>query len=145
MRFPAGKLKVAWTLSEASRTLRGMKKPLTLAVALVVAAAITAFAIAGAWTTVKSVRLTAQNPRTAFRLRIRQPKKILLYIGSAKVATTTRCIKGTTVSKLSRSFATDGSRNLLWHIPSRQDACHVSVSAAVRGQHGGYVSVDVYR
>jgi len=122
-----------------------MKKLLTLAAALVVAATITGLALAGAWTTVKSVRLTAQNPRTAFSLRIRQPKKILLYIGSAKVTATTRCFKGTTLSKLSRSFATDGSRNLLWHIPARQDVCHVSVSAAVRGQHGGYVSVDVYR
>jgi hypothetical protein len=122
-----------------------MKKLLSLAAALVLAAAITGFAFAGTWKTVKSVRLNAHNPRTAFRLRIHQPKKILLHIGSAKVTATTRCIKGTTVSKLSRSFATDGSRNLLWHIAARQDVCHVSVSAAVKGQHGGYVSVDVYR
>jgi hypothetical protein len=122
-----------------------MKKSLSLATVLVLAAAFTGFAFAGSWTTVKSVRLTAQHPSTAFSVRIRQPKKILLYIGSAKVTATTRCIKGTTVSKLSRSFSTDGSRNLLWHIAARQDMCHVSVSAAVRGQHGGYVSVDVYR
>src|SRR5215475_151842 len=122
-----------------------MKKLLSLAAALVVAAAITGFALAGTWTTVKSVHLSAKHPRTAFRLRIRQPKKILLYIGSAKVATKTRCIKGTTVSTQSRSFTTGGSRNLLWHIAGRQDVCHVSVSAAVKGQHGGYVSVDVYR
>jgi hypothetical protein len=122
-----------------------MKKLLTIAAALVVAAAITGFALADTWATFKSVHLNAQNPSTAFSLRIRQPKKIILYIGSAKVATTTRCIKGTTVSKLSRSFATDGTRNLLWHIRGRQDVCHVSVSAAVKGQHGGYVSVEVYR
>jgi hypothetical protein len=122
-----------------------MKKPLTLATVLVLAATITGFAFAGTWTTLKSVHLNAQNPKTAFSLRIRQPKKILLYIGSAKVTATTRCMKGTTVSKLSRSFATDGSRNLLWHIAARQDVCRVSVSAAVRGDHGGYVSVDVYR
>ena len=122
-----------------------MKKLLTLAAALVVAAAITGLALAGAWTTVKSVRLTAQNPRTAFSLRIRQPKKILLYIGSAKVTATTRCLKGTTVSKLSRSFATDGSRNLLWHIPARQDVCRVSVSASVKGSNPGYVAVDVMK
>jgi hypothetical protein len=122
-----------------------MKKLLTLATVLVLAAAVTGFAVAGTWTTLKSVHLNAQNPRTAFSLRIRQPKKILLYIGSAKVTATTRCVKGTTVSKLSRSFATDGSRNLLWHIAGRQDVCHVSVSAAVRGDHGGYVSVDAYR
>ncbi len=122
-----------------------MKKLLNIAAALVVAATITGFALAGNGATVKSVHLNAQNPSTAFRLRISQPKKIILYIGSAKVATTTRCVKGTTVSKLSRSFATDGTRNMLWHIRGRQDVCHVSVSATVKGQHGGYVSVDVYR
>jgi hypothetical protein len=122
-----------------------MKKLLSLAASVVVAAAITGVALAGSWATVKSVHLNAQNPTTAFRLRISHPKKILLYIGAAKVSATTRCIKGTTVSKLSRSFATDGSRNLLWHIAGRQDVCHVSVSAAVKGQNPAYVSVDVYR
>jgi hypothetical protein len=120
-----------------------MKKPLNIAAVLVIAAAITGSALAGT-ASVKSVRLTAQHPRTAFRLRISHPKKIILYITSAKVSTTTRCSKGTTVSKLSRSFATDGTRNMLWHIPGRQDMCYLSVSAAVRGQHGGYVNVDVY-
>jgi hypothetical protein len=121
-----------------------MKKLLNLAAALVVAAAITGFALAGTATTVKSVRLTAQNPSTAFSLRIPQPRKIILYVGSAKAATTTMCVKGTTVSTRSRSFATSGTRNLLWHIRGPQDVCYVSVSAAVKGQHGGYVSVDVY-
>ena len=46
---------------------------------------------------------------------------------------------------LSRSFDTDGTRNLLWHIAGRQDVCHVSVSAAVKNQSPGYVSVQVYR
>jgi len=122
-----------------------MKKLLTLTAALVLAGAITAFALAGSWTSLKQVHLNAQNPTTAFRLRIPQPKKILLYIGSAKVTATTRCIKGTTVSKLSRSFHTDGTRNLLWHIAGRQDVCHVSVSAAVKNKSPGYVSVQVYR
>jgi hypothetical protein len=122
-----------------------MKKLLNLAAALVFAAAITGFALAGTGATVKSVHLNAQHPRTAFSLRIRHPKKIVLYIGSAKVSTTTKCSKGTTVSNRSRSFATDGTRNMLWHIAGRQDVCRVSISAAVRGQHGGYVSVDVYR
>ena len=125
-------------------TLKGMKKALTLAAAVVVAATISGFALAGTAATVKSVHLTAQNPRTAFRLRIPQPKKIILYIGSAKVATTIKCLEGTTVSTRSRSFATDGTRNMLWHIRGPQDVCHLSVSAAVRGEHGGYVSVDVY-
>lgn len=122
-----------------------MKKLLNLAAALVVAAGITGFALAGTSATVKSVRLNAQHPRTAFTLRTIKPKKIVLYVGSAKVSTTTKCVKGTTVSKLSRSFSTNGTRNLLWHIRGLQDVCHVSVSAAVKGQHGGYVSVDVYR
>jgi len=122
-----------------------MKKPLSLAAAIVLAAAITGIALASATTTVKSVHLSAQHPTAAFSLRISHPKKIILYIGSAKVTATTRCLKGTTVSKLSRSFTTDGTRNLLWHIAGREDVCRVSVSAAVRGQHGGYVSVDVYR
>ena len=123
----------------------GMKKLLALAAALIVAAAITGFALAGGWINLKQVQLTAQRPSTAFHVRISQPAKILLFITSAKVTATTRCLKGTTVSKLSRSFTTDGTRNLLWHIAGREDACRVSVSAAVRGQHGGYVSVDVYR
>ena len=121
-----------------------MKKSLSLAAAVVLAAAITGIALAST-ATVKSVHLTAQHPSAAFSLRISHPKKIILYIGSAKVTATTRCLKGTTVSKLSRSFSTDGTRNLLWHIAGREDVCHVTVSAAVRGQHGGYVSVDVYR
>lgn len=122
-----------------------MKKLLNIAAVLVVAAAITGSALAGTGATVKSVHLSAQNPRTAFRLRIHQPKKIVLYVGSAKVTTTTRCVHGTKVSTLTRSFATDGTRNMLWHIRGPQDVCYLSVSAAVKGQHGGYVSVDVYR
>ena len=122
-----------------------MTKLLNIAAALALAAAITGVAFAGTRTTVKSVHLDAQHPRTAFRLRIPRPKKIILYVGSAKVATTTKCIKGTTVSKRSRSFATDGTRNMLWHIRGPQDVCSLSVSAAVKGQHDGYVSVDVYR
>jgi hypothetical protein len=121
-----------------------MKKLLTIAASLVVAGAITGFALAGSASTAKSVHLNAQNPSTAFNVRASQPKKIVLYVGSAKVATTTMCIKGTTVSTQSRSFATDGTRNMLWHIRGPQDLCYVSVSAAVKGQHGGYVSVDVF-
>ena len=121
-----------------------MKKLPTTAAAIVIAAAITGVALAGTAGTSKRVRLSAQNPSTAFSLRIPQPKKIVLYITSAKVATTTMCIRGTKVSTRSRSFATDGTRNLLWRIRGPQDVCYVSVSAAVKGDHGGYVSVDVY-
>jgi len=122
-----------------------MKTLLNIAAALVIAAAITGSALAATATTVKSVHLNDQHPRTTFSLRISQPKKVILYIGSAKVTTTTKCVKGTTVSTQHRSFATDGTRNMLWHIRGRQDVCHLSVSATVKGQHGGYVSVDVYR
>ena len=113
-------------------------------VALVAAGVIAAGASASGPYTAKSVHLNARNPRAAFTVRIPQPKKIILYIGQAKVTTTTRCLKGTTVSKLTRSFRTDGTRNMLWHIAARQDVCHVSVTAALRGQGTGYVSVDVY-
>jgi len=113
-------------------------------VALVAAGVIAAGASASGPYTAKSVHLNARNPRAAFTVRIPQPKKIILYIGQAKVTTTTRCRKGATVSKLSRSFHTDGTRNMLWHIAARQDVCHVSVTAALRGQGTGYVSVDVY-
>jgi len=113
-------------------------------VALVAAGVIAAGASASGPYTAKSVHLNARNPRAAFTVRIPQPKKIILYIGQAKVTTTTRCLKGTTVSKLTRSFHTDGTRNMLWHIAARQDVCHVSITAALRGQGTGYVSVDVY-
>ena len=113
-------------------------------VALVAAGVIAAGASASGPYTARSVHLNARNPRAAFTVRIPQPKKIILYIGQAKVTTTTRCLKGTTVSKLTRSFRTDGTRNMLWHIAGGQDVCHVSVTATLRGQGTGYVSVDVY-
>ena len=113
-------------------------------VAAFVAAALCATALASGPYIAKSVHLNAGKPSAAFSVRIPEPKKIILYIGQAKVTTTTRCLKGTTVSKVSRSFHTDGTRNMLWHIASRQDVCHVSVTAALRGQGTGYVSVDVY-
>jgi hypothetical protein len=113
-------------------------------VALVTAGIIAAVASASSAYTAKSVHLSAQNPRAAFTVRARSPKKIILYIGQAKVTTTTRCLKGSTVSKLTRSFQTDGTRNMLWHIAGKQDVCHVSVAATLRGQGTGYVSIDVY-
>jgi hypothetical protein len=119
-------------------------KRITYLVAVLVAAAVSATASASGPYTAKSVHLNARNPSATFSVRIPQPKKIILYIGQAKVTTTTRCTKGTTVSKVSRSFQTDGTRNMLWNIAGRQDVCRVSVSAALRGAGTGYVSVDVY-
>ena len=120
-----------------------MKKIPYLAAA-VVAAAVCATASASGSYNAKSVHLNARNPSAAFSVRIPKPNKIILYIGQAKVTTTTRCLKGTKVSKLTRSFATDGTRNMLWHIAGRQDVCRVSVAAALKGRGTGYVSVDVY-
>jgi hypothetical protein len=113
-------------------------------VAALVAGTVCATAWASGPYNAKSVHLNARNPSAAFSVRITQPKKIILYIGTAKVTTTTRCLKGSTVSKLSRSFNTDGTRNMLWHIAGKQDSCRVSVAAALKGQGTGYVSVDVY-
>ena len=113
-------------------------------VAAFIAAAVCATASASGPYIAKSVHLDARNPSAAFSVRIPQPKKIILYIGQANVTTTTRCLKGTTVSKLSRSFHTDGTRNMLWHIAGRQDVCHVSVAAALKGRGTGYVSVNAY-
>ena len=113
-------------------------------VALIAAGVIAAAASASGGNTAKSVHLTTRNPRAAFSVRASQPKKIILYMSTANVRTTTRCVKGMKVSKLSRSFLTDGTRNMLWHMAGRQDVCHVSVTAALKGQGTGYVSVDVY-
>jgi hypothetical protein len=113
-------------------------------VAALGAAAVCATASASGPYVAKSVHLNAAKPRAAFSVRIPQPKKIILYIGQAKVTTTTRCVKGTTVSKLTRSFHTDGTRNMLWRMAAKQDVCRVSVTAALRGQGTGYVSIDVY-
>ena len=109
-----------------------------------VAAAVCATAWASGPYTAKSVQLNARHPSTSFSVRIPKPKKIILYITQAKVKTTTRCLKGATVSKVTRSFHTGGTRNMLWHIAGRQDVCHVSVAAALKGRGTGYVSVDVY-
>ncbi len=109
-----------------------------------VAAAVCATASASGPYIAKSVHLNARHRSAAFSVRIPKPKKIILYISQAKVTTTTRCLKGTTVSKLSRSFDTDGTRNMLWQIAGRQDVCHVSVAAALKGGGSGYVSVSVY-
>jgi hypothetical protein len=120
-----------------------MKKILYLLAAFVAAAVCATASAAGPYIA-KSVHLNARKPSAAFSVRILQPKKIILYIGQAKVTTTTRCLKGATVSKVRRSFHTDGTRNMLWHIAGGQDVCHVSVAAALRGQGTGYVSVNVY-
>ncbi len=120
-----------------------MKRIPYLAAAFV-AVAVCATASASGPYTAKSVHLNAGKSSTSFTVRISQPKKIILYIGQAKVTTTTRCLKGTKVSKLTRSFHTDGTRNMLWHIAGKQDVCHVSVAASLKGSGTGYVSVDVY-
>ena len=114
-------------------------------VAALVAGALVASASAGGPRTVKSVHLNARNPVTSFNVRIPRPRKIILYVGGVKAATSIACIKGTTVSSSSRSFDTSGTRNMLYHIPRGQDACYLTVAAGLAsGNSSGYVSVDVY-
>jgi hypothetical protein len=120
-----------------------MKRILYLVAALVAGAF-----VAGAWAsgprTVKSVHLNAQNPATSFKVRIPRPHKIILYVDGVKATTSITCVKGTTVSTLSRSFHTSGTRNMLWHVHGKNfDVCHLSVTARVKSGNG-YVSVDVY-
>ena len=81
----------------------------------------------------------------SFNVRIPRPHKIILY-GSGpnlKTSTTTVCLKGTTVSTVSRSFDTAGTRNMLYHIPGGQDVCYLAV-AGTAGRFSGRLSVNVY-
>jgi hypothetical protein len=56
-------------------------------VAALVAGALVASASAGGPRTVKSVHLNARNPVTSFNVRIPRPRKIILYVGGVKAAT----------------------------------------------------------
>jgi hypothetical protein len=109
-----------------------MKRLLSIAGAMTIAAAIAGFALAG---TEKSVSLKSgslKSGTTSYTVTVKHPKKITLYPEASPVKTSysTVCVKGTTVSHLSRSFTTGFTRNLLWHIPPRQDVCYVAVAGA---------------
>ena len=116
-----------------------MKKVLSIAIAMVIAAAIAGFALAG--TASKSGSL--KSGTTSYTVKVNHPKKIILYPEASQVSTSYSivCVKGTTVSHLSRSFTTPFTRNLLWHIPARQDVCYVAVAAATQ-KDGGQIVVQ---
>jgi hypothetical protein len=117
-----------------------MKKSLSIAIGLIIAAAIAGFAFAGAFQKSGSLK----SGSTSYTITVKHPKKIILYPESSQVTTSYSivCVKGTTVSHLSRSFTTPFTRNLLWHIPARQDVCYVAVAGATPNKVGQIV-VDV--
>lgn len=115
-----------------------MKKMLSIATAMTIATALAGFALAGT-TFERSGSL--KNGTTSYTVKINHPKKIILYPEASQVRTSYSivCIKGTTVSHLSRSFTTPFTRNLLWHIPPKQEVCYVAVAAATKKDIGQIV------
>jgi hypothetical protein len=114
-----------------------MKKLLSIATAMIIATAIAGFALAGTFEKSGSLK----NGTTSYTVKINHPKKIILYPEASQVKTSYSivCVKGTTISQLSRSFTTPFTRNLLWHIPARQDVCYVAVAAATKKDAGQIV------
>lgn len=118
-----------------------MKKLLSLATAVLVATAIAGLALAG--TSERSGSL--KSGATSYTVTVKHPKKIELFPeapNGVKTSYSIVCVKGTTVSHLSRSFTTPFTRNLLWHIPARQDVCYVAVAGAT-SKATGQIVVDV--
>lgn len=120
----------------------------TAFVTAVVAGLIVLFATASAnggasspWYLAKAVHLKGAAA-TAFTVRVVRPQKIVLYPEAAHVSTSVVCVRGVTVSHLSRDIVGETTRNLLWHVPGRRfDECYVMVAAAQSGGRG-YVSVQ---
>ena len=114
-----------------------MKKLLSVAIAMTIATALAGLALAGTFEKSGSLK----NGTTSYTVKINHPKKIILYPESSQVRTSYSivCVKGTIVSHLSRSFTTPFTRNLLWHIPARQDVCYVAVAAATKKDVGQIV------
>jgi archaellum component FlaG (FlaF/FlaG flagellin family) len=108
-----------------------------IATVVISAAAIAGMAFAGAFEKSGSLK----SGSTSFTQTIQHPKKIILYPESSQVKTSYSivCVKGTKVSSLSRSFTTAFTRNLLWHIPKRQDVCYLAVAAATNKDVGQIV------
>ncbi|HKC77730.1 MAG TPA: hypothetical protein VKB70_05010 [Gaiellaceae bacterium] len=117
-----------------------MTKLLSIAGVVIIAAAISGSALAGKFEKSGSLK----SGSTSFSFTVKHPKKIELYPESSQVKTSYRitCTKGTKVSRLSRSFTTPFTRNLLWHIPPRQDSCRVAVTSSTPTNRGQIV-VDV--
>jgi hypothetical protein len=114
-----------------------VKKLASIATAAIIAAAIAGFAVAGTFEKSGSLK----NGATSYTVKVSHPKKITLYPEASQVRTSYSivCLKGTTVSHLSRSFTTPFTRNLLWHIPARQDVCYVAVAGATKTDVGQIV------
>jgi hypothetical protein len=114
-----------------------MKKLLVLSTAMIIAIAIAGFAFAGTFERSGSLK----NGTTSYTVKVSHPKKIILYPEASQVRTSYSivCVKGTKVSHLSRSFTTPFTRNLLWHIPAKQDVCYVAVAGATKTDTGQIV------
>ena len=116
-----------------------MKKVLSIAVAMIIATTITGFALAGTFEKSGSLK----SGTTSYTMTIKHPKKIILYPEASQVSTSYSivCVKGTKISRLSRTFSTPFTRNLLWHIPPRQDVCYLAVAGAAK-KAGGQIVVQ---
>ena len=116
-----------------------MRKLLSIATVMIIATAIAGFALAGTFEKSGSLK----SGTTSYTVKISHPKKIILYPEATQVRTSYSivCLKGSTVSSLSRSFTTPFTRNLLWHIPARQDVCYVAVAGAT-AKDGGQIVVQ---
>jgi hypothetical protein len=115
-----------------------MKKFVVIATAVILVSAIVGgFALAGTFEKSGSLK----DGATSYTLKVNHPKKIELYPEATQVRTSYSivCLKGTKVSRLSRSFTTPFTRNLLWHIPPRQDVCYVAVAGATANDRGQIV------
>jgi len=114
-----------------------MKKLLTIAAALILAVVVAGFALAGTFEKSGSLK----SGTTSYTMKIVHPKKIELYPEATQVRTSYSivCIKGTKFSHMSRTFTTPFTRNLLWHIPPRQDVCYLAVAGATAKNRGQIV------
>jgi hypothetical protein len=114
-----------------------MKKLLSIAMAMIIAAAIAGLALAGGFEKSGSLK----SGTASYTVTVNHPKKIILYPESSDVKTSYSilCVKGTKISHFSRTFTTPFTRNLLWHIPARQDVCYVAVAAATSKNVGQVV------
>ncbi len=123
-----------------------MKRSVLL-VALGIAGLVAASASASASGWYKSKSMHLDSGQTAsFEMQVSQPKKIILFGAGPNVKTTatTKCVKGTKVSTVTRSFDTAGTRNLLYRIPARQSSCHITVTGKA-GSNPGLLTVDAAR
>jgi hypothetical protein len=112
-------------------------------VALGAAGVLAASASASGWSTSKSMHL-GSGQTASFTMRVSNPSKIVLFGAGPNVKTTatTKCVKGTKVSTVTRSFDIAGTRNLLYGIPARQSVCNITVTGTA-GSRPGLLTVDV--